>query len=797
MPIFDFLRAFGQNAQQTKKKAKGQRRTSSTLGYDKLEDRQVLSASFAFDAATSLLTIDGFDDVSSSLTIDQGSTSLNGGNAENAYIFTLGSGTFTDGGGIPAANFRIDGSTLSVGTGFFGGAANANVAIDGAVGSNSVALFQADLADDIVFDSLEVANFRNFARSIELNLVGDVTLDGLTIGTPNQSTELMVTTDGSINVDGDLTATNNGSIDLTSTDEINISGLVQTDNGDITIETGQDLVLFEVGQVFTQAFSSQTLFPQTLTPQSLTPQTEVGIKSSTGDATLNVGGDAIEVGDRILSGDATLGAPIVLESGDLEVNAARDIIVGSVQARTVSFNAGDDIQDVQLGDGEFVSARSLNIVAMGADVGSNRLIDGVRLDTSVDNLNIDLPGTGDIVIREADDIVLDSIQMGGESFGSIGELDVDSGGSIRANFLDKLSGGDVRLTAVDDISVVSLSTIQANVFLVAGDDVTSVGVADPILADRLTVRASNSNNDGIDDGIVLSTEVFTLDLVLDESANSGVISVTEQTFVFVETAINQVGTISITSGVDPELPSTGANLVAGLVFSRGSTATNAIELVAEGADSDVVVNRLLVSNQSGGITLTAGDDIRPFDFDGFESRVFADGLVLRANNVGEVGFDGIFLSETEVQSLDAVVFGSDQAQIFINNEGAVNVTNLSVQSGSINFSNSNGNLNVRQAIIRQGTGSGSISLRTIGSGSDLRVGNVFARNTAGVFLNSADDIFDSSFLDDIFIDADFVDAFSNNNFDDDDLNGIFLSGDIDNLSNQALNGGQFFFADRS
>ena len=776
MPLFDFLRAFGQNVQQTKKKVKGQRRTSSKLGYDKLEDRQVLSASFAFDAATSLLTIDGFDDVSSSLTIDQGSTSLNGGNAENAYIFTLGSGTFTNGGGIPAANFRIDGSTLSVGTGFFGGAANANVAIDGAVGSNSVALFQADLADDIVFESLEVANFRNFARSIELNLVGDVTLDDLTIGTPNQSTELMVTTDGSIDVDGDLTATNNGSIDLTSTDEINISGLVQTNNGDINIETGQDLVLA------TTALSSQI---------------DVGIVSSTGDATLNVGGDAIEVGDRILSGDASLGAPIVLESGDLEVNAARDIIVGSVQARTVSFNAGDDIRDVQLGDGEFVSARSLNIVAMGADVGSNRLIDGVRLDTSVDNLNIDLPGTGDVVIREADDIVLDSIQMGGESFGSIGELDVDSGGSIRADFLDKLSGGDVRLTAVDDISVVSLSTIQANVFLVAGDDVTSVGVADPILADRLTVRASNSNNDGIDDGIVLSTEVFTLDLVVNESANSGVIAVTEQTFVFVETAINQVGTISITSGVDPELPSTGANLVAGLVFSRGSTATNAIELVAEGADSDVVVNRLLVSNQSGGITLTAGDDIRPFEFDGFESRVFADGLVLRARNVGEVGFDGIFLSETEVQSLDAVVFGSDQAQIFINNEGAVNVTNLSVQSGSINFSNSNGNLNVRQAIIRQGTGSGTISLRTIGSGSDLRVGNVFARNTAGVFLNSADDIFDSSFLDDIFIDADFVNAFSNNNFDDDDLNGIFLSGDIDNLSNQALNGGQFFFADRS
>lgn len=776
MPLFDFLRAFGQNAHQSKKKIQAQRIASSGLGYQKLEDRQVLDASFAFDAATNLFSIDIFETQQSDFLIDQASVSINGGANQDAYVFRLASGTFINGGGIPAANFEIDGRTLSVGTDFFGGAANANVAIEGVLGVNSVALTQADVADQIVFNSLEISDFRNFGRSLELNLIGDVTLSDVTIGLPNQSTELSIRTDGSINVDGDLTATGNGAIDLTSTDDINISGLVQTDNGDINIETGQDLVL---------------------TTSALSSQLDVGIASAAGDATLNVGGDAIEVGGAILSGDATLGAPIVLEAGDLEVNAARDIIVGSVQARTVSLNAGDDIQDVLLGDGEFVSAGNLNIVAVGADVGSNRLTDGVRLDTSVDNLSIDLPGTGGVVIREADDIILRSIQVGGESFGSIGDLDVDSGGSIRAEFIDKLSGGDVRLTAVDDISILSLSTVQANVNLVAGDDVTSVGAAEPILADRLTVRASNSNNDGVDDGIVLSTEVFTLDLVLNESANSGVISVTEQTFVFVETAINQVGSIAITSGVDLDLADDGANLVAGLVFSRGSTATNAIELIAEGDNSDVVANRLLVSEQLGGIRLTAGDDIRPFDFDGFESRVLADGLVLRASNSGDAGFDGIFLSQTEVRSLDAVVFGSNQSQIFINNEGAVNVTNLSVPVGSISFSNSNGNLNVQQAIVRNGNGSGNVFLRTEGSGSDIRVGNVFARNTAGVFLNSADDIFDNSFLDDVFIDADFVDAFSGNNFDDDDLNGIFISGDIDDISERTLNGGQFFFADRS
>ena len=779
MPLFDFLQAFGQNAQQTKKKITAQRRASSALGYQQLEDRQVLDASFAFDAVTNLFSIDVIDSGSNSdFEIRQDSVSINGGAAEDAYVFRT-FGTFINNGGIPASDFEIDGRTLKVGTDFFGGAANANVSIDGRVDSNTVALTQADVTNDIVFDSLEISNFRNFARSLELNLVGDVTLSDVTIGVPFQSTELSVTTDGSITVDGDLTATGSGSIDLTSTDDIQVNSFLRTDSGDIDIETGQDLIF------------------ATVSPLPVISQLGAGIVSASGDATFNVGGDAIEVGDAILSGDATLGAPIVLEAGDLEVNAARDIIVGSIQAQTVSLNAGDDVQDVLLDDGAFVSASNLNIVALGTDVGSDRITDGVRLDTSVDNLSIELPGTGGVIIREADDIVLTSIQMGGESFGNVGELDVDSGGSIRVDFLDKLSGGDVRLTAAEDISIVSLSTLQANVNLVAGDDVTSVGAVEPILADRLTVRASNSNNDGDDDGIVLSTEVFTLDLVLNDSANSGVISVTEQTFVFVETAINQVGSISITSGVDPDLTGDGANLVAGLVFSRGSTATNAIELIAEGDSSDVVVNRLLVSNQLGGIRLSAGDDIRPFEIDGFESRVFANGLVLRASTSSNAGFNGIFLSQTEVRSLDAVVFGSGQSQIFINNEGAVNVTNLSVPVGSISFSNSNGNLNVRQALIRNGNGSGNIFLRTEGTGSDIRVGNVFARNTAGVFLNSADDIFDSSFLDDNFIDAAFVNALSFNNFDDEDLNGIFISGDIDDISQQSLNGGEFFLEDRS
>ena len=263
-----------------------------------------------------------------------------------------------------------------------------------------------------------------------------------------------------------------------------------------------------------------------------------------------------------------------------------------------------------------------------------------------------------------------------------------------------------------------------------------------------------------------------------------------------ETAINQVGSISIQSGVGGLL-SSSANLVAEFVFARVADGDNAIELVASGVGSDVVVGRVFAAGRLGGVVLTADDDVRSFAVDGeVDNLVAANELTVTAGN-NESGFDGVFLAQTSVRSFNAVVSGTDQAQIFINNQGAVNVTNLSLQTGTISFNNFNGNLNVSNAIIQNDSGDGLISLRTEGDGSDLRVGNVSARGAEGVFLNAADDIFDFSFLDDVFIDADFLSAISNNNFDDDDLNGIFVSGDIDDISQQALNGGQFFFADRS
>ena len=233
------------------------RRASSRnnkLSYQTLEGRRVLTASFAFEAVTSLLTIDGFDDVNSDLTIDQSSVSINGGANEDAYIFTLGAGTFVNGGGLPSSEFQISGDTLTVATDVFGanGALDANVLIDGAVGADFVELTQANSLDSIDFNSLQISNFQNEGNLLRLDVVGDVTLDNLSVVNGPAVVEnniliddLSITTTGSINVVGTLAAIEASGINLNAGEAITMAdgALVDAGTGQIVLEAGNNITL--------------------------------------------------------------------------------------------------------------------------------------------------------------------------------------------------------------------------------------------------------------------------------------------------------------------------------------------------------------------------------------------------------------------------------------------------------------------------------------------------------------------------------------------------------------------------
>ena len=273
------------------------------------------------------------------------------------------------------------------------------------------------------------------------------------------------------------------------------------------------------------------------------------------------------------------------------------------------------------------------------------------------------------------------------------------------------------------------------------------------------------------------------------STEIGTVSVDNTRERLVRNALNFQGSVSV---------SAGGNLVAEEIYTRGSVADDAVSLTTTGVGSDVVVGRIFTFNRESGISLTAADDIRPAASDSSRNLLFANGLTLVAdNNLQEPDrFNGIFIDRSRVLSLSAEVRGTDEAEIFVQNIlSALTVTDASVNTGIISITNQQRDLTVERASIANGNDDSQIQLRTIGSG-DVRVEDLFARGSMGVFLDSADDIFDTSFMDDIFIDADFVRARSVNAIDE-AFDGIFLSVGTDSVSTTALNSGSEVLVNRS
>ena len=470
----------------------------------------------------------------------------------------------------------------------------------------------------------------------------------------------------------------------------------------------------------------------------------------------------------------------------VRITSTNDLFIDSIFATgDVSLTAGNDVISFLFNDDRAIVAQTLSINAGNQSV--DGVNDGVRLDTNVDTLNVEIGGTGDLSINEQNDITLNSVSTGGNVF-------ITADGDIISESVQVVStdpDNSVSFSSSSSIEVGSLQASSSSVFLAAMDDVFTSNPELHLISDRLTVRAENSLSGGVFDGINLATNVNTLDLVLSPSPqnNTGSVSISEANALDVEFALNFQGSVSIDSG---------ANLVAKQVFSRGADIDDAITLTALGIGSDVVTGRIATFQRLGGVVINADDDIRHLtNVSDSENLIRAKSLELSSsNNQQDLLFNGILLTNNNVIALNATVVGQEEAEIHITNEGPLSSDILSVETGSINLTNRNGNLNVNSARIEQPNSLGSIFLQTEGSDSDLRVGDIFARGSRGIFLSSNDDIFDSSFIDDAFLDAEFIGATSENQSED-VLDGIFLSALFDDISIVLLNGGGQFIADQA
>jgi hypothetical protein len=296
-----------------------------------------------------------------------------------------------------------------------------------------------------------------------------------------------------------------------------------------------------------------------------------------------------------------------------------------------------------------------------------------------------------------------------------------------------------------------------------------------VLADNLTADVGS--------GINLNTNVVSGDFQVgrgpDQNPNPGAITINETNAIRLDYAKTRLGTVDVTAG---------GNLVADFVQSEGINTGNAITLTANGVGADIVTNEIRVRLSDGGVAISADDDIR--DFNSADDRfIIARSVTLNAGNNSQDAFNGI-IAQSRTNLISAQVTSQTNASMFIFNQNALRLEDTFVTNGNIGITNTGGNLQAAN-VSTGGQANSRIFLRTLGVGSDISVGRVEAADRGEIFFDSADDIFDSAFVDDLFVTAEFLSATARNNAIE-AFDGVILNTVVDELLISQPNGGERF-----
>jgi hypothetical protein len=411
------------------------------IGYQRLEPRQVLSASFMLVGGE--LILDGFDP-NQDVTLSQENAFINGA-SRDAYVFELANGSWT-GTSSPLVEVESSGTgtnnRLEVATSNFGGAALGRISLDGQTANgSSIQLFQN--SSQVQIETLTVSNIQNVDQSLSLRTQGDVLASNLSIIDSNPSDLLTVAADISLETNGSLIVTGlienqmqdaSADVLLTATGingDVELLADVSTAQGSVTI-VADDSVLIR-------------------------PAVEVSAQSN-GDVSIIGGADGL-VGD---SGDIVRmddGSSVRVNTGiaRLITSTGSDIFLSEVVSQNTNnailIDSGNDIFDN-------TAAEDANLVAQQGRI---RLI-----------------SLGDAGQPSAQDLNIDS-----ES------LQFDTGGSI---FLTDIAGG----LNIDAFSRTDGGgQVQTNDFLMITANVDT--------GDTTRFAAGNSNNENDDLSIIDAT----------------------------------------------------------------------------------------------------------------------------------------------------------------------------------------------------------------------------------------------------------------------------------------------------
>ena len=629
---------------------------------------------------TSVTTADGSIDVTSGGTLS--ATLVNAGGVGNNIALTATTGDLAVGSVMAA------GDTISL------NAAGSITDSNGATINVTASLLLAqagtgiDLDTDVDGINAEVTG----TGGINLNEADDVLLTSI------------VTNDGNI----DVTSGGNQTASTVTTGGAGTNVNLTTTAGDILARAitaaGDTITLAAAGAIVDDNGATNNITAATL---DATASTGIDLDTTVDDITADVTG----TGDIDLNeADAVALTSVTTADGNV------DVVSGGEQTANfiVAGGAGNDIALTTTAGNLNVGLVSANadmvtLVAAGAIVDNNAAANnvaadsldataasGIELDTDVFTITASVTGIGDIVLREANSVILTSLTT------ADGSISVTAGGMLTATLV--VAGGtdrDVNLeTTAGDIDVGVISADTDDVILLANDAITDGnGAANNITAANLDATAGDS--------IELDTTVDMITAV----TGAGDIEIDEADAVTLDGVGAADGNVTITSG---------GQMTATLVVAAGTDRDLRLTTTA----GDLLVNQ--VGAEDDDVFLVAAGGI--VDNNGTDNNVtsaFLDAMAVT----------GIDL-DTMVDEIVANVTGT--GDIELNEANAVTLTTVTTANGDVSVTS--GGQMTANFVVATNAGS-NLDLTT--TAGDLLAGQITA-NADVVTLNVAGAIVDNN-----------------------------------------------------
>ena len=347
--IMRFWKSKSRSADQAAQQSGPSPQSNFMPGYLRLEQRTLLSATFATFGTTAFVLNDF--DVGQDLDFAQQDAIVNG-ISQDSYVFQVASGSFTGATTNPLIELEsVNGGTnnqLEIATSFFqGGAANAQLTING-LATNGTNVEFTQSSSNLTFDTLALSNFANDNRDFDLNATGDVSLENVTVFDSDTTDALTapaafdVSVNGNLNLDGltgNLISNPNADVALSASGNITSANSAElTSTQAIALSsTGGSITLADVSAGDSIQVQSANNITQ-LTDGQIDAGTTVDFTATNGTATL---------------ADISAGTDIQIQAANdivqrinsqVDANASIDFIANNGQVTLADVAAGDDFQ---------------------------------------------------------------------------------------------------------------------------------------------------------------------------------------------------------------------------------------------------------------------------------------------------------------------------------------------------------------------------------------------------------------------------------------------------------------------